>query len=383
MCVTPCPIQSRFRPHLLAPTFTFPFTPTLSIPCTAVFKPRDRTELGAAVVACIEISPVGDCANGPNGPIGDWDVSAVTEMSYIFDGSTSFNGDICKWDVSRVKSMSGMFAGSTSFNGDISKWVLSSVAAVNGMFHDATSYNGDTSKWDVSSVTDMSGMFLGATSFNRDISKWDVSSVTGMSGMFHGARAFNSDISKWDVSSVTSMDYMFWDAVSFKHKLCGDAWLLSNANKRGIFTGSPGSISGTVCTAVSTPTATTRDRRQYATRRPLPDRELVVHTPITASVSTPTITAANANTMTCPKCGTFEKSGRVSCCAPGGAWFKNCGGTGNINVEHKWIEGVEACKRKFTRLRACRKIVTQMNRRLLYHFSDMTLCVIWTNQTRT
>merc|ERR1719201_3088543 len=47
--------------------------------------------------------------------------------------------------------------------------------------------------------------------------------------------------------------------------------------------------------------------------------------------------------MTCPKCGTFKKSGRVSCCAPGGAWFKNCGGAGNKNVGHRWSEGTEAC----------------------------------------
>ena len=50
--------------------------------------------------------------------------------------------------------------------------------------------------------------------------------------------------------------------------------------------------------------------------------------------------------MTCPKCGAFTKSGRVSCCAPGGAWFKNCGGARNGNADHKWIEGVTACKGK-------------------------------------
>merc|ERR1712032_1428143 len=46
----------------------------------------------------------------------------------------------------------------------------------------------------------------------------------------------------------------------------------------------------------------------------------------------------------CPKCGTFEKSGRNSCCAPGGAWYNNCGGARNKNVDHKWFEGVAACK---------------------------------------
>merc|ERR1712032_1389933 len=58
----------------------------------------------------------------------------------------------------------------------------------------------------------------------------------------------------------------------------------------------------------------------------------------------------------CPKCGTFKKSGKVSCCAPGGAWFKNCGGVGNRNVGYRWLDGVEACK--FTISPVCRKCVT-------------------------
>merc|ERR1719305_1436371 len=52
--------------------------------------------------------------------------------------------------------------------------------------------------------------------------------------------------------------------------------------------------------------------------------------------------------MACPKCGTFKKSGRKSCCAPGGAWFKNCGGIRQTKVDHKWFEGVAACKHTTT-----------------------------------
>ena len=74
----------------------------------------------------------------------------------------------------------------------------------------------------------------------------------------------------------------------------------------------------------------------YVSRRPLPERELIASTAITTSV----------RTVTCPKCGMFSKSGRVSCCAPGGAWYKKCGGAGNSNVEHRWFEGVAACQRK-------------------------------------
>ena len=86
---------------------------------------------------------------------------------------------------------------------------------------------------------------------------------------------------------------------------------------------------------------------QYVPRRPIVERELVSKTPINTLVSTPSITSTTGNSTTCPKCGTFEKSGRVSCCAPGGAWFKNCAGPGNMNVDHRWSEGVEACKSTF------------------------------------
>merc|ERR1719201_1171673 len=60
--------------------------------------------------------------------------------------------------------------------------------------------------------------------------------------------------------------------------------------------------------------------------------------------------------MTCPKCGMFEKSGKASCCAPGGAWHTNCGGAGKTNVDHRWSDGVEACKPTTTTISSvCRK----------------------------
>ena len=48
--------------------------------------------------------------------------------------------------------------------------------------------------------------------------------------------------------------------------------------------------------------------------------------------------------LVCPKCGSAKKSGKRSCCAPGGAWFKNCGDAGDTEVDHTWAEGVQACK---------------------------------------
>merc|ERR1719201_1128273 len=178
------------------------------------------------------------------------------------------------------------------------------------MFRTAKVFNCDISKWDVSSVTSMYGMFWGAILFNSDISEWDVSRVSNMYGMFMDAAAFNIDISKWDVSSVVTMDYMFWHwkETSFKQKLCGAAWVRSKASKKAMFTGSYGSISLLVCTLTTT--------RQYVSRRPIPERELIVRAPIITPANTRTLSITSRNDMMCPKCGKFKKSDRVSCCAP-------------------------------------------------------------------
>ena len=160
--------------------------------------------------------------------------------------------------------------------------------------------------------------------------------------MFMDAATFNIDISNWDVSGVVTMDYMFchWQGgSSFKQKLCGAAWARSKATKKSMFTGTFGSISSQGCNLTTTP--------HYVSRRPITERELIVVTPITTSVKTRTLAITSTNQMTCPECGMFMKSGRVSCCAPGGAWYTNCGGSVNRNVGHRWSEGVEACKCKF------------------------------------
>ena len=46
----------------------------------------------------------------------------------------------------------------------------------------------------------------------------------------------------------------------------------------------------------------------------------------------------------CSKCGTIKKSGKLSCCAPDGAWSGQCGDEGES--KHTWREGMFACKKK-------------------------------------
>ena len=146
--------------------------------------------------------------------------------------------------------------------------------------HHARSFNGNISKWDVSSVKDMSSMFRRASSFNGDVAKWDVSRVKDMSNMFVSATSFNCDVSRWDVSKVATMEYMFRYATSFKHQLCGASWVYSKASKMNMFENSPGSIwqkkvKKPVCGPWPLPD-TTLATHQYATRRPITERELIV-----------------------------------------------------------------------------------------------------------
>ena len=63
----------------------------------------------------------------------------------------------------------------------------------------------------------------------------------------------------------------------------------------------------------------------------------------------PRTTAIITPRVTCSKCALTQPKefGQLSCCARGGAWFKNCGDPGNYKFDHTWLEGILACKSKF------------------------------------
>ena len=58
-----------------------------------------------------------NCSTDFNQPIGNWDVSSVTDMYGMFSDATHFNQDIGNWDVSNVETMARMFE-ATNFNQD-------------------------------------------------------------------------------------------------------------------------------------------------------------------------------------------------------------------------------------------------------------------------
>ena len=71
---------------------------------------------------------------------------------------------------------------------------------------------------------------------------------------------------------------------------------------------------------------------------------ITTEAPVTTKTSPATTTKSPVTTKsspgtTCPKCSMFKKSGKPSCCAPGGAWFNNCG----EGEDHTWFEGVQTC----------------------------------------
>ena len=57
-----------------------------------------------------------------------------------------------------------------------------------------------------------------------------------------------------------------------------------------------------------------------------------------------TRTYAASSSSGCLKCGTFKKSGKRSCCARGGTWFRKCGDVGDAKLEHTWADGMQACR---------------------------------------
>ena len=59
------------------------------------------------MVVAYDASPIS--ATRQCGPIGDWDVSAITDMSKLFYGLNKFNEDLSNWNTSSVTTMSQMF----------------------------------------------------------------------------------------------------------------------------------------------------------------------------------------------------------------------------------------------------------------------------------
>ena len=173
----------------------------------------------------------------------------------MFEGAWEFNHPIGNWEVSSVTNMSFMFKGAQKFNHPINDWNTSSVTTVRDMFHSAFAFNQDLSDWNVSAVTNMTNIFLNTNALS-DVNK----------GLIHGTFSSNSNwpydwsahvpapasltnanfqtavdlwcsdktaafatyghIKDWNVTGVTSMNEAFKDKTTFDENITG--WDVSN-----------------------------------------------------------------------------------------------------------------------------------------------------------
>ena len=172
-----------------------------------------------------------------NQPVGNWNISAVTEMEAMFKGAVAFNngypsgsiGDLAynpltgAWNTSNVTVMKEMFYGATSFNCNVGSWNVGNVTTFFSMFNGANKFNNGGSNtinnWTLKTTgaVTLYGMFVGASVFNQPVGNWDTSAVTNMSVTFANALLFNQDLSLWKTGSVTTMGDMFRGAVAFNN----------------------------------------------------------------------------------------------------------------------------------------------------------------------
>lgn len=134
-----------------------------------------------------------------NVPIGEWDVSLVTDMALLFAVRATFNEPLNRWIVSNVTNMIGMFSGCTSFNQPLDRWNVSNVTNMDGMFSECEDFDQPLNSWEVSNVTNMAGMFYMCQSFNQPLYEWNLERVTNMEFMFYGCLRFDQLLTTWDV----------------------------------------------------------------------------------------------------------------------------------------------------------------------------------------
>jgi surface protein len=204
-------------------------SPTLSpIPLTQGFAGTTAftttLELITAVDAyMVDSSSSSDVATTYGFPIGNWDVSQITNFDDVFSAKRNpdmllFNADLSNWDVSAATSMHAMFEATVSFTDNIaqglSQWDVSQVFDMSNMF-DSSGFAGSISQWNVENVRDFSFFAEFAVRFDSDLSLWNVANAENMGWMFRGAKSFTSDVSNWNVAKVADFTNMYECACSF------------------------------------------------------------------------------------------------------------------------------------------------------------------------
>ncbi len=145
-------------------------------------------------------------------PIGQWDVSRVTDFEKLFQGEYAFNEDLRGWNVENAINMDDMFEGCTFFDQSLETWKPRNLTTCYAMFRNCTNFTGDgLNEWGpyLSNVEYMTQMFKGCEHLDTPLDQWNTQQVTDMSEMFKGCEHFRSDIRMWNVHNVTHFDGMF------------------------------------------------------------------------------------------------------------------------------------------------------------------------------
>ena len=225
-------------------TFSNVLTYSITLPerRTEPFTDSNKIELDGAINLWQGTYAQREVATALYGPIGEWNMSQMTNMSSLFKFNRTFNSNINDWDVSNVTNMDNMFWYAEIFNQPINKWNTSKVTKMNTMFNHADAFNQDINTnvqtridgtkyvaWDVSSVESMIDMLSFTPAFNQPINKWNISNVKNMEQMFRQS-IFNQNITEnevtlengttytaWNVSNVTEMYAMFFQHSTFNN----------------------------------------------------------------------------------------------------------------------------------------------------------------------
>jgi surface protein len=193
-----------------------PSPPDLSDGSTG--KPFTTTDelINAVDVYILDSSSTSDVATQYGYPIGNWDVSQISDFSKVFSAIRNpnmyyFDADLSGWDLTSAEATSSMFQGTISFTditNSLAGWNVAKVIDMSRMF-DSSGFAGDISQWQVGSVKDFSFFAEFATSFQSDLSGWNVASAKEMGWMFRGAKSFSSDVSGWNTASVVTFTNMY------------------------------------------------------------------------------------------------------------------------------------------------------------------------------
>jgi len=154
-----------------------------------------------------------------NIPIGQWDVSQVTNMEGLFQNLENFNEPLNNWNVSNVTDMNNMFYKCLNFNQPLDNWNVSNVTDMDSMFYKCNRFNQPLNNWNVSNVTNMKSMFSECFQFNQPLNDWNISNVINMKSMFSECVTFNQPLNNWNVHNVKNMVSMFSGCIVFNQPL--------------------------------------------------------------------------------------------------------------------------------------------------------------------